>query len=327
MRRMLALVMLNILMLSGVVRANDSVTLAALRADLDSGSLRALLDRQAIVSVPDSLIRKWLADTRFSAFEVTGFNENDTRFAARVRLHLSADGLRGSAGAITFIRVAGIPGKKYRVDQFYDYASGLDLASLIDQKAWLTSTSGEAFMSMLSENPESARLPELAQGREAALALWLAQCAGHACEAAAIQAQQQGDQPALWQLQQAFSVGEREALFAALKDLRNALGEDPWLWTIAGIAAGQNERCDWIVADLQQAWAAHPQSIALADTTLQCTLATLPGDGVPDEAGTRFLNQLSKQSGSETLSRAINTYYRHHDSPRPMALSPWLGAR
>ena len=102
----------------------DSRTLATLRADLASGSLQPVLARQALVPVPDRVVARWVQDVDIKQFAITGFNENRERFAARVRL-LFAD------GDVGFLRLEGEPGARYRLTEWYDYSSGLQLSELV----------------------------------------------------------------------------------------------------------------------------------------------------------------------------------------------------
>ncbi|MZR61809.1 hypothetical protein [Alcanivorax sp. DP30] len=307
------------------VYASETDTLAAIRADLQTGSLRPLLSRQTIVNLPQSLQEKWLAEVRFETFAVTGFNQNSERYAARVRLHLAEGEGTDNIASVTFIRVAGTPGTQYTVDQFYDYATGLDLVSLRSQQAWLASRSGEMFMTTLSQDPGNPDLAKLAQGRAAPLALWLAQCSDKPCELAALQAQIDTGQPALWQLRKAFADNDRSAVDSQLSALRSALGDDPWFWQITGIYARHHQHCDWVVVPLQDAWKEQPNSRSLADSALQCSLAAIPQNvETLDARGTVFLDRLSEQLGPQRLSAAIKRYYQHQQRVTPGALSPWM---
>ena len=308
-----------------LLRAAETATLAALRADLQAGSLQPLLSRQTLVRLPKSMLDKGLTEIHFQSFAVTGFNENAERFAARLRLHLIENDDAGSPSGVAFIRVAGTPGPNYTVDQFYDYATGLDLVSLHSRKDWLSGERGAAFISTLSDDPGSSSLAELAEGQPAVLALWLAQCSGHPCESVALKAQVATAQPALWQLRRAFAEGDRGAVNAQLATLRSALGDDPWLWYVTGIYARHHQRCRWVTQTLQEAWERQPNNRALSDSTLQCTLATLgEGKGGLDTQGTEFLQRLSQEIGPGNLSEAIDRYYRQHPRMRPEALSPWM---
>lgn len=307
------------------VQATETATLAAIRADLQAGSLQPLLSRQTIVRLPRVMLDKWLADIHFQSFAITGFNENGERFAARLRLHLEEKREAGNQSGVTFIRVAGTPGANYTVDQFYDYTTGLDLETLQSRKEWLGSEHGAAFMSTLSRDPGSVSLGELAEGKGVALALWLAQCSGQPCESVALKAQVETAQPALWQLQRSFAEGDRAAVNIHLASLRSALGDDPWLWHIIGIYARHEGHCRWVKQAMQDAWRQQPNNRALADSTLQCTLASLTDDNATlDAKGTGFLDRLSEGIGSGNLSEAIDRYYQQHTRARPDALSPWM---
>lgn len=305
-------------------RAAESDTLSALRAELASGSLSPLLARQTIVGVPAALWKNWLADTRFESFAVTGFNENDQRYAARLRLHLVDPEEAHRAGLVAFVRVAGRRGKAFTVDQFHDYSTGLDLVQLEAEKDWLSSRAGLGFLRTLGEHPDSAELPVLAEGRRAALSLWIAQCSGKPCEQNAIAGQGDDAVVALWTLQQAFSSGNREKLDTQLKALLAALGDDPWLWHLVGRQAHHFEHCDWLVDALQDAWFRLPDRPVVADPALQCTLQTIPA-GKPEMGprGTRFLEQLSDEIGDQQMAIAIRRYFEHLVLTPPPALSVW----
>ncbi|MQX54026.1 hypothetical protein [Alcanivorax sediminis] len=306
------------------IHAAESATLSAIRADLQTGSLNALLKRQAVVGVPTFILEKWLIDTRFQSFAVTGFNENPERFAVRLRLHFSAYEAN-EVSPVAFIRVAGRSGKRYTVDQFHDYTTGLDLVALESQQEWLTSADGKEFLSTLSNTPEADVLSGLAQGRSPVLALWLAQCAGQPCETIALAAQREGPEPAVWQLQRAFSEGDKYQALASLDAMRAALGEDPWLWQLAGVYARAHGHCVWVASAMQAQWAKNPESRVLADTSLQCTLASMgEADPALDKEGTAFLNRLSDQIGPGNLSQAIIAYHEQHDRPIPDALARWM---
>ncbi len=309
------------------VQAEDSATLTALRADLSSGSLRPLLDRQRIIEIPDALQEQWLADSPFRSFAVTGFNENGQRFAARIRLHLISDDHEDALPTVTFIRVSGTPGSSYRIDQFHDYASGLDLAALEAEKAWLLSGEGKAFLAMLSQQPDNTALAPLARGRPAALALWLAQCMGRPCENTALTAQIPTDSPAFSHVQRGFMAGDQEQAADSIVELHRALGDDPWLWRTLGLQAHQYGHCQWVLDEMQRGWMEHPDNTPLADTTLQCTLATLdPEQQELDDQGTAFMQRLSQQIGRDNLARAISEYYRQYPHPQPAALQAWTAA-
>ncbi len=81
---------------------DNSNTLSQLRADLSQGQLDVLLQRQDIVPLPASTIKPLVQAQPIDRFAITGFNESDSRFAARVRLHFPG-------GGISFLRLEGTP--------------------------------------------------------------------------------------------------------------------------------------------------------------------------------------------------------------------------
>ena len=315
----------SLALMFSTVHADESSTLEAIRADLQSGSLRPLLTRQTVISVPGVTLEQWWADVHIHRFAVTGFNANSRRYAARLRLHFRSQSAPPESEYITFIRVAGRVGDDYTVDQFLDYSTGLDLVALADEKGWLASRSGKRFLEALSQTPDAAILAHLAEGRQPALALWLAQCSGQPCEPVAMAAQPTSQTATLWQLQQAFERGAKSTVDQQLTRLREALGDDPWLWHVAGIYARHHQHCDWVEKGLRRAWQNTPQNRELADSTLQCVLAMISVDQ-PQLAhdGTSFLDHMSDEIGDEALSSAIMRFYRAQHRPRPVALDPWV---
>lgn len=299
--------LLFFLLASGAVA--DSRTLQTLRADLASGSLKPVLARQTLLPVPDSVLARWVQDVDIGRFAVTGFNENRERFAARVRLHF-AD------GGVGFLRLEGEPGAHYRLTEWYDYSSGLQLSELVAYGDGFNQGQGKAFLTILQEHPDSRELATLAAGQPALLALWLAQCNGHPCEAQALPAQAATDKPALWQLKKAFMASDQNHYRGISGQLHEALGDDPYLWWLEGQLALNNQRCSWVGASLRKAWQRHPDNRLLADVALQCFLA------VPQQ-GTAFLTRLSASLGAETLAVAIRGYYQQQDDLIPAAYQPW----
>ena len=132
-----------------------SATLQALRADLASGSLKPVLARQALVSIPDKLLARWVQDIPIEQFAITGFNQNRARFAARVRLHFVD-------GRVGFLRLEGEPGPDYRLTGLYDYSSGLELSELIAYGDQFNHGQGKAFLTMLHKRPDAPELATLA---------------------------------------------------------------------------------------------------------------------------------------------------------------------
>ncbi|WP_372635417.1 hypothetical protein [Alcanivorax jadensis] len=291
---------------SGVVA--DSTTLQALRADLASGSLKPVLARQALIPIPDQQIARWVQDVNIEQFAITGFNENRARFAARVRLHF-AD------GGIGFLRLEGEPGEDYRLTEWYDYSSGLQLSDLIAYGARFNSGQGKAFLAMLQNRPGSPELASLAAGRPVLQALWLAQCSDKPCEDQALAAQEPTNKPALWQLEKPLA-SDQDHYRQISKQLHDALGDDPYLWWLKGQLALLQQRCEWVQADLEQAWQRHPEHRLLADVALQCYLAV-------EQGGTEFLDQLSVALGADTVSAAIGNYYQQQGAPVPAIYQPW----
>ena len=315
----LILASLLVVMVSPLVSAQETDTLSTLRQDLGSGSLRPVLERQDIVHFPAAVLDRWLADTSFQGFAITGFNQDRERFAARLRLQHRAQ----DSENVSFIRIAGRVGDDYTIDQFYDYGTGLDLSQLAKQAKWLKTAQGQQFLAMLSRDPGSAELEALADSRTPFLALWLAQCIGQPCESKALNAQLPIDEPAIWTLRRGFAWEDRDTALSSLRGLRQKLGDDPWLWRITGIYAHYYQHCDWIIKDLQEAWTASG-SDALADSALQCTLSSMEHDENSSSAGTHFLDRLSETIGRERLSRAINAYYLQDQRPVPSVFSPWI---
>ena len=287
----------------------DSRTLATLRADLASGSLQPVLARQALVPVPDRVVARWVQDVDIKQFAITGFNENRERFAARVRL-LFAD------GDVGFLRLEGEPGARYRLTEWYDYSSGLQLSELVSYGERFEAGKGKAFLTLLQDNPGAPELGDLGAGEPALLALWLAQCSGQPCEEQALAAQTATGKPALWQLTRALMVLDRNAYREISGQLHAALGDDPYLWWLEGQLALNHQRCDWAHSALRQAWRRHPDNRLLADVALQCHLAT-------SQPGTAFLGALSESLGADALAVAIRRYFQQQDASVPAAYQPW----
>lgn len=299
--------LLFFLLASGAVA--DSRTLQTLRADLASGSLKPVLARQALLPVPDRVLARWVQDVNIDQFAITGFNESRERFAARVRLHFVD-------GGVGFLRLEGEPGDRYRLTEWYDYSSGLQLSELVAYGDRFDNGQGKAFLAMLKEQPESPELATLAAGQPVLLALWLAQCSGQPCEAQALPAQTATGKPALWQLKKAFMASDQNHYREISGQLHRALGDDSYLWWLKGQLALSNQRCDWVDATLRQAWQRHPDNRLLADVALQCFLAA------PQQA-TAFLDKLSDSLGADTLATAIRSYYQQQDASIPAGYQPW----
>jgi hypothetical protein len=287
----------------------DSSTLQALRADLASGSLKPVLSRQALLPIPDRVLARWVQDVNIDQFAVTGFNENDKRFAARIRLHFSG-------GGVGFLRLEGEAGAHYRLTEWYDYSSGLQLSKLVAYGDRFNQPDGKAFLTMLRDHPDSPRLVALAQGQPSLLALWLAQCSGEPCEAQALHAQQATEKPALWQLEKTFMGTDQNHYRKISAGLHGALGDDPYLWWLEGQSALSHQRCGWVDDSLRQAWQRYPDNRLLADVALQCFLA------VPQQ-GTTFLDTLSAALGADDLAAAIHSYYQQQDVSMPAVYQPW----
>ena len=287
----------------------DSLTLATLRADLGSGSLQPVLARQTLVPVPDRVLARWVQDVDIEQFAITGFNENRKRFAARIRLHFSD-------GGVGFLRLEGEPGARYRLTEWYDYSSGLQLSELVSYGDRFQAGRGKAFLTMLQDNPGSAELADLAAGQPALLALWLVQCTGQPCEEQALAAQAETGKPALWQLKHALMASDQNAYREISGQLHLALGDDPYLWWLEGQLALSHQRCDWAHSPLRQAWQRHTENRSLADVALQCHL-------VMSQRGTAFLDKLSEELGADALAMAIHRYYQQQDAAIPAIYRPW----
>ncbi|MGJ3255496.1 MAG: hypothetical protein ACFE0K_04160 [Alcanivorax sp.] len=287
----------------------DSRTLVSLRADLGSGSLQPVLARQALVPVPDRVLARWVQDVDIEQFAITGFNENRDRFAARVRLHFSD-------GGVGFLRLEGEPGARYRLTEWYDYSSGLQLSDLASYGDEFEAGKGKAFLTMLQDSPGAAELADLAAGEPALLALWLAQCSGQPCEEQALAAQTGTGKPAVWQLKQALMASEQNAYREISGKLHVAIGDDPYLWWLEGQFALSHERCGWVHSALRQAWLRHPDNRPLADVALQCHLAMM-------QQGTAFLDALSESLGADALAIAIRRYYQQQNVSIPADYQPW----
>jgi len=288
----------------------DSRTLQALRADLASGSLKPVLARQALLPVPDKVLARWVQDAPIDRFAITGFNETQARFAARVRLHFTD-------GGVGFLRLEGEPGARYRLTEWYDYSSGLQLSELVAYGDGFNKGKGKAFLATLQKNPESPELAELGANEPALLALWLAQCSDQPCEAQALQAQAATGRPALWQLKNALIASDQNHYREVSGQLHQALGDDPYLEWLEGQLALSHQRCGWVHSSLRQAWQRHPDNRLLADVALQCYLA------VPQQ-GTAFLDTLSDSLGADTLAAAIRSYYQQQDVAIPAVYQPWI---
>lgn len=287
----------------------DSRTLQALRADLASGSLKPVLARQALLPVPDRVLARWVQDAPIDRFAITGFNENRERFAARVRLHFTD-------GGVGFLRLEGKAGADYRLTEWYDYSSGLQLSELVAYGDGFNQARGKEFLAMLQDQPDSPELAALASGQPSLLALWLAQCSGQPCEAQALHAQLATDMPALWQLKKTFMGSDLNHYRQISGKLHEAIGDDPYLWWLEGQQALRHQRCGWVNASLQQAWQRHPGNRLMADVALQCFLAV-------SQQETAFLDKLSASLGADTLAAAIRGYYLQQDVSMPALYQPW----
>lgn len=287
----------------------DSRTLQALRADLASGSLKPVLARQALLPVPDRVVERWVQDAHIDRFAITGFNENRERFAARVRLHFMD-------GGVGFLRLEGEPDARYRLTDWYDYSSGLQLSELVAYGDGFNKRQGKAFLTMLQKNPAAPELAELAAGEAALLTLWLAQCSGEPCETQALPAQLTTGKPALWQLKKALMASEQNDYQEISEQLHVALGDDPYLWWLEGQLALIHQRCDWSHSSLRQAWERHRDNRLLADVALQCHLAM-------SQRKTGFLDKLSESLGADILAAAIGSYYQQQEVSIPAVYQPW----
>jgi len=301
-------------LLASSTQASDAgdITLKALRAELANGGLAPVIAHHPLTTLPGVDLERLFADSHFQRFAITGYNSNGQRFAARVRLHF-ADGRVG------FIRITGVPGREYRLEDLHDYTTGLSLAGLVAERRWLGSHEGKAFLEALGKTPESDTLAQLAGGRAAPLALWLAQCSGQPCEQTALEYQIEPTPPALWQLM----VVSASSLPQTVAWLQKVLGDDPWLAWLVGDAALARQMCPQVDTMLVTTWLRHQDNMSLADVALQCFLATVSRDTVSNGPGNKFLDSLSDSLGAATLSAAIHQYFLRRDEAVPEALGDW----
>lgn len=284
-------------------------TLSQLRSDLSQGQLDVLLQRQDIVRLPASTLKPWIQPQPIDRFAITGFNENDHRFAARVRLHFPD-------GNISFLRLEGTPAKPYTVTDWYDYSSGLRLTALLEERRWLQSEDGKAFLSELGESPDGPSVATLAEGRPAALKLWLTQCLGNPCERIAAAHQLESEQPMIWLLRRAIASGDTDQYRQQHAALLAALGDDAYLWWLEGQYALEYQQCGWLVSPLRDAWRRHQDVLALADVALQCSLSHMPEQ-------TAFGVALTQQLSVDTIMDSVAAFFAAHNRPVPESWHQW----
>ena len=288
---------------------DTSNTLSQLRADLSQGQLDVLLQRQDIVPLPASTIKPWVQAQPIDRFAITGFNESDSRFAARVRLHFPG-------GGISFLRLEGTPATPYTLTDWYDYSSGLRLTALLKEGRWLQSEGGKAFLEALGESPNEARVANLAEGRSAALTLWLTQCLGKPCERIAATHQLESEQPMIWLLRRAIASGDTDQYRQQHDALLGALGDDAYLWWLEGQYALEFQQCGWLAAPLRDAWQRHEDELLLADVALQCTLNHTPEQ-------TAFGTALTRQLSVATIMDSVKAFFAAHSRPVPQSWQLW----
>ncbi|WP_231883920.1 hypothetical protein [Alcanivorax sp. HI0044] len=288
---------------------DNSNTLSQLRADLSQGQLGVLLQRQDIVPLPASTIKPWVQAQPIDRFAITGFNESDSRFAARVRLHFPD-------GAISFLRLEGAPANPYTLTDWYDYSSGMRLTALLEEGRWLQSEAGKAFLEALGESQNQARVANLAQGRPAALKLWLTQCLGKPCERIAVEHQLESEQPMVWLLRRAIASGGMDQYRQQHDALLTALGDDPYLWWLEGQYALEYQQCAWLASPLREAWLRHQEVLVLADVALQCTLNHTPEK-------TAFGTALTRQLPVATIMDSVTAFFAAHNRSVPENWRRW----
>lgn len=289
--------------------AHSSDTLSQLRADLSQGQLRVLLKRQDIVPLPTPIIKLWVQAQPIDRFAITGFNESNSRFAARLRLHFPD-------GGISFLRLEGTPAEPYTLTDWYDYSSGLRLTALLKERRWLQSERGKAFLAALGKSPDASNVTDLAEGRPAALKLWLTQCLGKPCERIAATHQIESGQPMIWQLRRAISSGDMNQYQQQHRALINALGDDAYLWWLEGRYALSYQQCGWLGGPLRAAWQRHQSVTALADVALQCTLSQTP-------ESTDFGDTLTEQLTVKTVMDSVAAFFAAHRRPLPGTWQQW----
>ena len=300
----------SLLMLPLAAHSDDnSNTLSQLRADLSQGQLGVLLQRQDIVPLPASTIKPWVQAQPIDRFAITGFNQSDSRFAARVRLHFPD-------GAISFLRLEGAPANPYTLTDWYDYSSGMRLTALLEAGRWLQSEAGKAFLEALGESPNQARVANLAQGRPAALKLWLTQCLGKPCERIAVAHQLESEQPMVWLLRRAIASGGMKQYQQQHDALLTALGDDPYLWWLEGQYALEYQQCAWLASPLRDAWLRHQEVLVLADVALQCTLSHTPEQ-------TAFGTALTRQLPVATIMDSVTAFFAAHNRSVPESWRLW----
>ncbi len=300
----------SLLLVALLARSEDgNGTLSQLRADLSQGRLDVLLQRQDIVQLPASVIKPWVQAQPIDRFAITGFNEDDHRFAARVRLHFPD-------GGISFLRLEGTPSAPYTLTDWYDYSSGLRLTALLDAGRWLQSEPGKAFLGELGKSPNSSRVADLAEGRPAALKLWLTQCLGKPCERIAATHQLESEQPMIWLLRRAIASGDMNQYQQQHTALLAALGDDAYLWWLEGQYALEYQQCARLASPLRDAWRRHENVLQLADVALQCTLSHTPEQ-------TTFGTALTRKLSVTTVMESVTTFFSSHSRPVPETWQLW----
>lgn len=284
-------------------------TLSQLRGDLSQGQLGVLLQRQDIVRLPASAMKPWIQAQPIDRFAITGFNENEHRFAARVRLHFPD-------GDISFLRLEGTPAEPYTLTDWYDYSSGLRLTALLEEGRWLQSEAGRAFLSELGVSPDGPSVASLAEGRPAALKLWLTQCLGNPCERIAAAHQLESEQPMIWLLRRAIASGDMNQYQQQHAALLAALSDDPYLWWLEGQYALEYQQCAWLASPLRDAWQRHQDVLPLADVALQCSLSHTPEQ-------TAFGTALTQQLPVDTIIDSVTAFFAAHSRPVPESWQQW----
>lgn len=326
MRILLSLSFLFLVCVTKVFAQSD--TLAALRSDLDTGQLANVFARYPSAFLSPDLREQLIAQQDISRYAVTGYNENSTRFAARVRVHF----VKGGVGFFALYGQHNDSG--YVLRDWTDYGSGLSRDDVLALARWGTTREGGAFLTRLSDNPSdpqlAVQLQRLATSRDAtsqtrglaAHHLWLAQCVGQPCAALAQSAftANMSPAPAVWSLSLAAEEGSQTHWNRALETLTQVLGDDPYLWWLSGQSLLQFAQCDWGKPALREAWLRHKTVQPLLDVHLQCTLA-LWSDQASDH---QALNELQTSLGADALHAAVKRYYQKHERPMPSSLTKAL---
>lgn len=284
-------------------------TLTQLRDDLSSNGISALLSRQSLAQLPDTLREQWGDSQPLAGFAVTGYNRDDNRFAARLRLQFAAGGLN-------YLRVEGRHGTPYTITDWYDYATGIRLSELANLVPWLKTDKGNAFLRTLQKQPDNAELARQVSNRPAAAALWLMQCTGQPCETLA-RRHQQSKGPALWAVQQALAAENQQTYPQRRKELVSALGDDSHFLYWEGQQVLIHRACAWAGEQTWENWRRHTGNKQLADVALLCALRSHEADDLIAK-----LNALNQALPSLPLAQALDNYYPA--DTMPSALRSWL---